>query len=76
MPKTKTIAIIEKNGVKVLGGKVTTVSENEYKQIVNNTLVMEQKEDNEKVIINNKIDALFNKCKELELEIKILKGEE
>lgn len=76
MPKTRTIAIIEKNGLKVLGGKVTTVSEEEYKQIVNNTFIIEQKEYNEIIELKNRVELLESKNKSLEIEIKILKGEE
>ena len=74
--KTRLIAIINKNGVKVFGGDIVKVNDNEYNQILNNTLQLEQKEYKEKVELKEYIDRLKGNIKELEHEIKILKGEE
>ena len=74
--KTRLIAIINKNGVKVFGGDIVKVNDNEYNQILNNTMQLEQKEYKEKVELDQRIKDLETKVQDLEQEIKILKGEE
>lgn len=74
--KTRLIAVINKNGVKVFGGDIVKVNDNEYNQILNNTLQLEQKEYKEKFELKEHIERLENRIKELEHEIKVLKGEE
>lgn len=74
--RTRLIAVVIKNGVKVFGGDIVKVNDNEYKQILNNTLKQEQKEYKEKIELNQRIKDLETKVQDLEKEIKHLKGEE
>ena len=74
--KTRLIAVIDKNGVKVFGGDIIKVNDNEYNKILNDTLRLEQKKHKEKIEMLNRIETLENNIKDLEHEIKILKGEE
>lgn len=71
----KLIAYSLKNGKCVALLECKNVDEREYNKLANELIQKEDKEQQEKVALNKRIDTLEGKVKELINEIKKLRGE-
>lgn len=75
--KTKSVAILsEPSGLCKKIFVCTHVSEEEYKKLVNEMRIADEKEKIEKQLLLDEIKELKDKVESLEHEIKVLKGED